>query len=59
MQYHLIQSISQLTLFVDNNSAIGTIIDDDSEPTISLVDPDTPIEVAEGDTGSVKVDIPC
>ena len=47
-----------VALFADNNSAIGTIIDDDSEPTISLVDPDTPIEVAEGDTGSVKVDIP-
>ena len=47
-----------VTLFVDNNSAIGTIIDDDTEPTISLVEAATPIEVAEGDTGSVKVDIP-
>ena len=41
----------------DNNSAFGTIIDDDSEPTIELVNLAN-IEVAESDTGRVEVEIP-
>ena len=34
----------------------GTIIDDDVEPTITLVDPDVAIEVAESDTGIIEVE---
>ena len=33
----------QSLVLADNDSAVGTIVDDDDEPTISIVNPNTPI----------------
>ena len=45
-----------VVILVENNSAMGTIVDDDVEPTITLVDPEVAIRVAEGDSGSIEAE---